>query len=79
MDDATGYTQFVRASLTVVSTIRTTLSWNRVCDKKDKNKKMNKLQFSYLLVLCLVGVYYTRWGIAMVANAQGPQASLSKC
>ena len=45
--------QFVHASLTAESTIRTKLLWNKVCDKKNnKNiKKMNKLRFCYLLVL----------------------------
>ena len=42
VDDATGYVLFVRTSLTVVPTIRTELSWNKLFYKKNNNKK-NKL------------------------------------
>ena len=49
MDHATGQAKFIHAGLIVVSTIRTNLSWNEVCDKNkndknnnQKNKKMNK-------------------------------------
>ena len=41
MDDATGQAQFVHASLTVVSTIRTVLFWNEVCDKKNNKNNEN--------------------------------------
>ena len=37
--------QFVGASLTLVSTIRTLLSWNKLCDK-NKNKNKNTREFS---------------------------------
>ena len=63
MDHATGQAQFVRASQTVVSTIRTKSSWNKVCDKNksnknknNKNKKMSKLPFCYSPVSYLGGV-----------------------
>ena len=61
--------QFVCASITVVSTIRTLSSWNKVCDKNNNNnrtnknkKKMSKLRCCCSLVSYLGGVYYVRWG-----------------
>ena len=58
--------------------------WNKVCDKKNKNKKnknkknknkknkkMNELQFCYLPVSFLGGVYYTPWEYSYLCQHSG--------
>ena len=75
VDDGTGQVLFVCASLTVVSTIRTKILWNKICDKK-KNIKTNKLRFFYSPLTYLGGVFCTHWGLSTFANAQKPKASL---
>ena len=78
VDHATRQAQFVRAS------IRTKLSWTKICYKlknsnKNKNKKMNKSRCATRRFPTLEESTTHAGGIATFDKARGPQVILYKC